>query len=166
MAVIRNILAAFAKPLCWIGLTVAVAGIWILDASGPVTLPIRILQLLAFSLLTLVTWLAYFEAGLWRVGERLILFRAVLELGQSLPFIPGRCDLLDWSLDCLGIGVAMGALWLARKAWRRFVAEWQEGSSRQNVVIRSSCEIIDMKEWKRRADATARSATIAGNRRR
>lgn len=144
----------------------AVAGIWILDASGPVTLPIRFLQLLAFSLLTLVTWLAYFEAGLWRVGERLILFRAVLELGRSLPFVPGRCNLLDWCLDCLGIGAALAALWLAREAWRRFVAICQEGSSGQNAVIRSSCEIIDMKEWKRRADATARSATIAGNRRR
>ena len=125
-----------------------------------------LLQLLAFSFLTLVTWVAYGDAGLLRVGERLVLFRAVLELVQSVSIVPGTCDLLDWCRDCCAIVAVLTVIGLARKAWFGLVAIDEEGSAAQKATSTPGCEIVDMKEWKMRARAIAAPASNAGNHRR
>lgn len=159
----RNFAASFARPLCWASILGTGAGVWLLDAWEASSLSIRLLQLLAFSLLTLVTWVAYSEAGLLRVGERLVLFRAVLEVGQSAPMAPGNCDMLDWCLDCCAIGLAMSVVWLGREIWLGIMAIDEERTSSRKAVG-TPCEIIDMKEWKARTAARTSSVTMAGQR--
>lgn len=161
----RNIAASFAKPLCWAAIAGVGAGVWVLDALGHFPLSIRPLQFLAFSLLTLVTWVAYADTGLVRVGERLVLFRAVLELSQSVPMTPGSSKLLDWFLDCCAIGAALSVIWLARRIWLGLIAIDDEGYAPQKAGSAPGCEIIDMKEWKARTAYRASSATRAGHRR-
>jgi len=139
-------------------------GLCLLDASGPSFLYIRLLQLLAFLLLTLVTWVAYPEIGLWRIGERLALFRAMLELGQSVPIMPGSCDMLDWCLDCCAIGAMLSVIWLVRKIWLGLIAIDEEWADPPLAAGVSSCEIIDMQEWKAQVTARTSSATMAGQR--
>lgn len=158
----RNIAASFARPLCWISAVGIGTAVWLLDAWGSVSLSIRLLQLLAFALLTLVTWVAYPEAGILRIGERLALFRAVLELGQSLT--PGRCDILDWCLDCCAIGAVLFVIWLARKIWLSLLAIDEERAVRRKAVWAPDCEIIDMQEWKERATARPPSVVTVGHR--
>jgi len=161
----RDIAASFARPLCWAGLAGIGAGVWLLDVSGHFPLSIRSLQFLAFSLLTLVTWLAYADTGLVRIGERLVLFRAVLELGRSAPMMAGSSNLLDWFLDCCAIGVVLSVIWLAREIWLGLIAIDDEGSFPQKAAPAPGCEIIDMKEWKARTASRTSSVTRSGHRR-
>lgn len=161
----RNIAASFARPFCWAGVAGAGAGIWLFDVSGSSAVSIMLLQLLAFSFLTLVTWVAYGDAGLLRVGERLVLFRAVLELGQSVSIVPGTCDLLDWCRDCSAILAVLIVIGLARKAWLGLVAIDEEGSAPRKAISASGCEIIDMKAWKMRARVIAPASNVRNHRR-
>ena len=160
----RNIASSFARSLCWVGIIGIGVGVWLLNAAAPASLSVRLLQLLAFSLLTLVTWVAYPEAGLLRVGERLALFRAGLELSQSLPIMPGNSDMLDWCIDCSAIGAVLSVIWLARKMWLGFIEIDEERAVPRKAVWTLDCEIIDMKEWKARAAARTSPATMAGQR--
>lgn len=53
----------------------------------------------AFGTLTLLSVLAFPQASLWRVGERLSFLGAMIEVVQSIPALHRDCDIMDWVAD-------------------------------------------------------------------
>lgn len=82
----------------------------------------KIEHLLAYGLLGLLLY-----CYIWRTRPHLnnieglvltigLLYGAIDELLQAVPFIHRSCELLDWFADCTGIAIAVGVLSMLR--WR------------------------------------------------
>ena len=69
---------------------------------------------LAFAVLALLGALAYRATRLLRIGERLSLLGAAIELVQSIPGLHRDCDILDWVTDTIAVGIVLVLVW----AWR------------------------------------------------
>lgn len=53
----------------------------------------------AFMVLSLLAALAYPDARLTRIGERLSFLGALIEVAQSIPALHRDCDIRDWAAD-------------------------------------------------------------------
>jgi VanZ family protein len=62
---------------------------------------------LGFAVLTALAIAAYPQALRLRIGERMALFGAVIELVQGQPFIGRSCDLYDWLADIAAVSVVL-----------------------------------------------------------
>lgn len=162
----RDIAAIIAKPLFWTGVAFTLTGAWIFGGHDGEAMPYRLLPMFAFALLAVAARIAYPAAGLRRTGERLILFRAILELLQSISIVPGTCDVMDWGLDCLGIGSALLMLWFVRGIWLSILAIDQREPSpgAMGGALEASCEVIDMQEWQSRMRANSSAVPLQGRR--
>jgi uncharacterized membrane protein YjjP (DUF1212 family) len=62
---------------------------------------------LGFAVLTFLAIAAYPRASRLRIGERMALFGALIELVQGLPVIGRSCDLYDWLADFAAIAMVL-----------------------------------------------------------
>lgn len=71
---------------------------------------------LAFVTLSVLAALAFPEAALPRIGERLSFLGALIEVFQSIPSLHRDCDVMDWVFDTVAITVALLLIVALRKA--------------------------------------------------
>ena len=62
---------------------------------------------LAFSVLAFLGAGAFRKLPLFRLGERLSFFGAMIEVAQSIPALHRDCDILDWLTDTIAVTVAL-----------------------------------------------------------
>jgi hypothetical protein len=81
---------------------------------NPPSVPIdsdKFRHMLAFGVLTILSVMAYPEAELLRIGERLSFLGAMIEVVQSIPALHRDCDIMDWVADTV---VIVGMLLVVR----------------------------------------------------
>jgi len=72
-------------------------------------------HMLAFVTLSVLASLAFPEAPLLRIGERLSFLGALIEVVQSIPALQRDCDIRDWIADTIAIAVALTIVaWIRR----------------------------------------------------
>lgn len=74
----------------------------------------KVQHVVAFGVLTTLAVLAYPQAELLRIGERLSFLGAMIELLQSIPSLHRDCDILDWAADTIIVAIVLLAVVLAR----------------------------------------------------
>jgi hypothetical protein len=73
-------------------------------------------HMLAFGVLTILCVMAYPEAQLLRIGERLSFLGAMIELVQSIPMLHRDCDIMDWAADTSIIIGVLAIVALSRRS--------------------------------------------------
>lgn len=73
----------------------------------------------AFGTLTLLSVLAFPDASLLRIGERLSFLGAMIEVLQSIPSLHRDCDIMDWVADTTIIVAVLVVVRIGRGARRR-----------------------------------------------
>lgn len=72
---------------------------------------------LAFAVIALLAALAYPQARLTRIAERLSFLGALIEVAQSIPALHRDCDIFDWVADTTSIIIMLSIVALVR--WQR-----------------------------------------------
>lgn len=106
-----------AFVLLWAAIVVAV---FMALLPHPPALPIdrygdKVEHMLVFATLALLAGLAYPEAPLLRIAERLSFLGALIEVGQSIPMLHRDCDIRDWFADTVAVLVVLGVFALIRR---------------------------------------------------
>ncbi|MEO5866890.1 MAG: hypothetical protein ABIS14_16355 [Sphingomonas sp.] len=73
----------------------------------------------AFAVIAWLSVLAYPNARLARIGERLSFLGALIEVAQSIPALHRDCDIFDWFADTGAIIAALLVAWVFRRIARR-----------------------------------------------
>ena len=76
-------------------------------------------HMLAFTTLTLLSALAYPQAPLLRIAERLSFLGALIEVFQSIPALHRDCDVRDWIADTVAILAVLAVVAMVRALIRR-----------------------------------------------
>lgn len=76
-------------------------------------------HMLAFGVMTILSVMAYPNASLLRIGERLSFLGAMIELVQSIPALHRDCDIMDWVADTAIIIVVLAVVALKRRMGQR-----------------------------------------------
>lgn len=76
-------------------------------------------HIIAFVTLSILACLAFPEAALARIGERLSFLGAVIEVVQNIPALHRDCDVYDWIAETIAIAVTLAAVALFRRMRER-----------------------------------------------
>jgi hypothetical protein len=69
-------------------------------------------HMLAFSVLSALSVLAFPHISRWKIIWRLSIVGALIEVAQAIPFLHRDCDVRDWIADMLAVMVVMGVVTL------------------------------------------------------
>ncbi|MET0269813.1 MAG: hypothetical protein ABW173_05230 [Sphingomonas sp.] len=78
----------------------------------------KVQHVAAFATLALLAALAYPQASLWRIGMRLALLGAAIEIVQAIPALHRDCSARDWLTDATAITIMLGLIALSRRSAR------------------------------------------------
>lgn len=106
-----------ARVLMWAAIVTAVTMALLPHAPA---LPIdrygdKVEHMLAFAVMTLLAAIAHPEVPRLRLAEHLSFLGALIEVGQSIPFLGRDCDIRDWFADTAAVLVMLGLVQLGRR---------------------------------------------------
>lgn len=106
----------FAVPVFWVALagTLALA-LWPHGAQPLSGMWDKNQHMLAFIVLSVLAVPAFPAMPLWRIGERLSFFGALIEVLQSIPALHRNCDIFDWIADSSAIAVTLACVYWMKK---------------------------------------------------
>jgi VanZ family protein len=75
----------------------------------------KIEHMSAFATLAILAAISFPTASVWKIGERLSFFGALIEVFQAIPSLHRDCDWHDWVADTFALSVALYLFTLAKR---------------------------------------------------
>lgn len=95
----------------------------------------KIQHIAAFLALSLLGAMAFPQASLFRLGERLSFLGALIEVVQNIPALHRDCDIVDWVVDTVAIAVMLV-----------LVRVWRLRENRKPATTRT--RFVSMRPWR------------------